>query len=45
MKSQADLLEVVLALASSGRLARLLDSRQKKRDQDGDNGNDDEQFD
>jgi hypothetical protein len=38
------LLEIVLALRTASSLASLLDGRQKQCDQDGDNGDDDEQF-
>src|SRR5262249_3305081 len=42
---QTILLEVILALAAAGRLAGLLDSRQKQGRQDGNDGNDDQQLD
>ena len=45
VQRQTDLLEVVLALRASSRLARLLHSRQQNRDQNRDNENHDQQFD
>jgi hypothetical protein len=42
---QAELLEVVGALDAGGGLADLLDGGQQQADQDGDDGDDDEQFD
>lgn len=45
VQRQTDLLEVILTLRSPGSLSRLLDCRKQQCDEDGDNGNDDEQFD
>src|SRR5262245_56775567 len=45
VKRQADLFEIVLALHSGGRLADLLDRRQQKPDQDGNDCDHDEEFD
>ena len=45
MNGNPDLLEVVHALNASCRLPRLLYRGQQQADQDGDDGNDDEQFD
>jgi hypothetical protein len=42
---QANLLEIVLALAAARRFASSLHGRQKQRDEDTDDRNDDEQFD
>ena len=44
-KTEANLLEVVLTLAASGRLAGCLHSRQQQRDQDADDGDHDQQLD
>jgi hypothetical protein len=44
MQGQAELLEVVFALAAAGRFACLLHGREQERDQDGDDGNDDQKF-
>jgi cyclophilin family peptidyl-prolyl cis-trans isomerase len=41
---QSNLLQVVLALSSSGRFTRLLNSRKQESDQHCDNRNDDQQF-
>ncbi len=45
MNGQAELLEVVGALGAAGGLPRRLDGRQQQCDQDGDDGDDDQQFD
>jgi hypothetical protein len=44
VQGQAHLLEVVLALGAAGCFPRLLHGGQKERDQDGDDGDDDQQF-
>jgi hypothetical protein len=44
-EGQADLLEVILAAHATRRLADLLDRGQQQRDQHGDDGDDDQQFD
>ena len=45
MQSQSDLFQVVLALSSSSRLARLLNGWQQQRNKNCDDRNDDEEFD
>jgi hypothetical protein len=45
MQSNADLLQVVLALRSRRRFTHLLHSGKQQADQDGDDRDDDEQFD
>ncbi len=44
VEGQAQLLEVVLALGSPGGLAGLLHSGKQQRNQNGNNGNDNQQF-
>ena len=44
VQRQADLLQVVLALKSPGRLARRLHGRQEQRDQYPDNRDNDQEF-
>src|SRR5262249_11703848 len=44
VQSQADLLQVVLALGPVGRLTHLLDGRQQQADEYSNDGDDDEQF-
>jgi hypothetical protein len=44
MNREADLLQVILALSTSGCLTGLLDSGQKQRQDDSDDGDDDQQF-
>jgi hypothetical protein len=44
MHTQRDLLEIILALSSSGGFTSLLYGWQQKRDQDGDDGNDHQQL-
>jgi hypothetical protein len=45
MSGQANLLEVVTALGDCGRLADLLHRGQQETDEDGNDGNDHQQFD
>jgi hypothetical protein len=45
VKCNTNLFEIVFALGSSGGFAGLLDGRQKQGNEDGDNGNDNEEFD
>lgn len=44
MNSQSELLQIVLALRSSGRFARLLNSREEQGDKNSDNRNDHKKF-
>ena len=45
MQSKSDLLEIVGALCTPGRLAGRLHRRQQKRDENGNDGDDHQQFD
>jgi hypothetical protein len=45
VQGEGDLTEVILALYAAGRFAGLLDGRQQERDEDGDHGDNNEQFD